>query len=66
MLAVPSRVSRPLVGETDLQKIYSAIGGEIRLGLTNLSESKYEEKMASRRREKINEKPSTNGEKPAV
>jgi len=50
MLAIPSRVSRLLVGLTDFQKIYTTIDDEIRGGLTQLSVANYQQMFQAQRK----------------
>ena len=41
LLAIPSRVSRLLIGKSDFQEIYSLLTREIEVGLTELSTIDY-------------------------
>ena len=50
MLAIPSRVSRLLVGLTDFKTIYAAIDDEIRGGLTQLSVANYQQMFQAQRK----------------
>ena len=49
LMAIPSRITRMLIGQKDFQKIYTLIDGEIRTALTELSEAKYKDSIAYRR-----------------
>ena len=49
LMAIPSRITRMLIGQTDFQKVYTLIDDEIRAALTELSEAKYRDSIAYRR-----------------